>query len=221
MKRPFSEYRPIGPLLFSDDESDVSSKIEYSNCETYSNITTSPEFFMKPKYANPVTWVQSGRNEEEKVLDVISDIEVGDDEYIGVHNTSTASAKSIVDGGFASTNNITVLPEGIRDEAVFTWHYIWDISSGKGDKINASVIVKAPRTKVFVAEMSSSAFYPYEEYIENHVMLYPQYLECLDQKGPNAPLMIASGIIQDVDVEEKPYKIADEEFVGFEDIFNP
>lgn len=218
MKRPFASRRPIGPLVNLNSQYSSYSSFNDSNCEVYQNITASPEFFIQPEYVEPVGWIEEDEKRQERIMSVVSNTNVQKDKYIGVHNTSVANAKSIMESGFSGSNDLTLLDKGIRDKAVFTWHYIWDLNRGINEDNKASVIVKAPKTKVYVADMSASAQYSYDEYIENHVMKYPQYLKCLDNKGPNGPLMVASGIIQDVDVEVKKYEIADEEFIGFEDI---
>jgi hypothetical protein len=218
MKRPLVNKRPIGPLVNLGSQYSTDSKFDDDSCKVYKNITTSPEFFIQPEHAEPVAWIQEDENRQERIMEIISNIDLQKDEYIGVHSTSVTNAKSIMESGFSGSNDLTVLDRGIRDGAVFTWHYIWDINKGINEDNKASVIVKAPRSHVYVAEMFASVRYTYEEYIENHVMKYPQYLKCLDSEGPNGPLMVASGIIQDVDVEVKKYKIADNKFVGFDDI---
>lgn len=62
----------------------------------------------------------------------------------------------------------------------------------------SGVIVKAPREKVTVSDMTASVTVPRKEYVENYTMKYPDFIRCLKRFGPTSPLTHEDDIIQNI-----------------------
>lgn len=169
-------------------------------CKPYGNLGSGLEFIIPISKANPVLSVQFPMSNQD-LYDVISVVnQKHSDVFIGVHETKSDNAKAILDEGFSEkrSGEMSVVTAGLREDAVFTWHFIWDIRPKYMPDDMSAVIVTAPRQEVIVSDMSASVTVPTEKYIDNFTMDYPEYIHCLRKHGPNSPLTFEEDIIQDI-----------------------
>ena len=168
------------------------------SCVPYTNLDGGVEFIAPIETATPVGVIDfpaTNQDLYDRVADAAAD---NPGSFVGVHETPTDQAHSIVRGGFDPdrVGEMSVVETGPREDAVFTWQYVWDISGGREDL--SGVITTAPRPEVVASNMSASVTKPTDEYIENHTMPYPDFVKCLRSHGPNTVMMLESDLIQDI-----------------------
>lgn len=171
---------------------------EFSDCEPYTNIDIPVEFIIPVEEAQPVEIIQYPFESNQHIYDRISEVNKEyNNVFIGIHETDDEQAENIISNGFSKEmiGEKSVSMFGPRENAVFTWQFIWDID---GAEELSGVITIAPRTEVIVSDMSASVTVPKDDYVDKYTMSYPKYISCMRKLGPNSLITSEKDIIQDI-----------------------
>jgi len=225
MKRPLKQYRPFGPFIqqnrdelikniavlvsggVEDAESLPVVSIEESGCENYNNLESTIEFFASVDDVEILFGLKQPGITVWDIGDSMRDVPLQENEMLGVHNTPPEDGERILETGFRDLNVRTVKAESIRDGAVYMNGYVWDFDEYpvRQRRKGMSIVCRVKKQSVYVADMSTSALVPTEEYLSDYVMRYPEYIRCLQKLGPNGPDMIAGGLMTERGLESKPF----------------
>lgn len=181
--------------------------VEESECENYNNLESNIEFFAPVDDVEILFGLKQPGITVWDIVNSMRDVSLQENEMLGVHNTAPEDGERILETGFRDLNVRTVKPESIRDGAVYMNGYVWDFDEypvrqrGKG----MSIVCRVKKQSVYVADMTTSALVPTEEYLSDYVMRYPEYIRCLQKLGPNGPDMIAGGLMTERGLESKPF----------------
>lgn len=176
-------------------------------CGNMEKIRPPVEFMVEARRATPEGIVDWGGEGVFKLEQSVGELEesVGDDEFIGIHNTLQTNAEAIMRKGFRENSYNTISPNKLRTKVVFCWHYYSDAEghiSPEADEDAVSVLLTSNIRDVMCAGMDKSSLLvrdaiSSETYAEDYVMWFSDYLRCIRQGEHKNEAMSEEAMIQD------------------------
>lgn len=175
-----------------DEIEDIEPDSVSGECVPYATMGSQLEFITPIESTEPLGSIDPTMPHKQ-IFQAVDSFDV--DGYIGIHETDEDNVDSILKDGFSQelSGETSVRKSDFRQNAVYSWHHIWDVNTKGG-----GIIVNAPREEVVVSDMSASVMVGEDEYFKNYTMRYPQYIRCLRLLGPEHVLKYEEDIIQDL-----------------------